>query len=139
MPPRIVHSFGGFGRLVALVACAFGALTIVSGGRVLFGSEAARAAAGNVVPFVVWVNFLAGFAYVAAGAGLWLGRRWSVWLAIVIAATTTLVFAALGIHIASGGAFEVRTVAAMALRTMLWTAIAMFTWRRLLRDSRRGT
>ena len=135
MPPRIVHPFGGFGRLVALVACAFGALTIASGGRVLFGSDAARVAAGSVVPFVVWFNFLAGFAYVAAGAGLWLGRRWSAWLAIGIAATTALVFAALGIHIAIGGAFEARTVAAMTLRTVLWAAIAMFAGRRLLRDS----
>jgi hypothetical protein len=55
----------------------FGALTIASGGRVLFVSEAARVATGNYVPFVVWFNFLAGFAYVAAGVGLWLGRRGS--------------------------------------------------------------
>jgi hypothetical protein len=36
----------------------------------------------------------------------------------VIVATTALVFTALGIHIATGGAFEVRTVAAMTLRTV---------------------
>jgi hypothetical protein len=139
MPSRIVQPIGGVGRLVALVAIVFGALTIASGGRVLFVSEAARVATGNYVPFVVWFNFLAGFAYVAAGVGLWLGRRWSAWLAIVIVATTALVFAALGIHIATGGAFQVRTVAAMTLRTVLWAAIAMFAWRRLLRDSRQVT
>ncbi len=33
---------------------------------------AARVAAGNFVPFVVWFNFLAGFVYVAAGVELWL-------------------------------------------------------------------
>ena len=90
------------------------------------------------MPFVVWFNFLAGFTYVTAGVGLWLGRRWSAWLAIVIAATTALVFTALGIHIATGGAFEVRTVAAMTLRTVLWAAVAMFAGRRLLRDSRQA-
>ena len=56
--------------VTALVALAFGALTVFSGGRVLFGPEAARAAAGNYVPFVLWFNFLAGFAYVVAGAGV---------------------------------------------------------------------
>ena len=56
--------------VAALVALVFGALTVTSGGKVLFGSEATRAAAGAYVPFVLWFNFLAGFAYVAAGVGL---------------------------------------------------------------------
>ncbi len=110
--------------LAALVTLVFGALTIASGGRVLFGSEAARASAGHYVPFVVWFNFLAGFAYVAAGAGLWYWQRWSAWLALVIAGATALVFAAFGLHVAGGGEFEARTVAAMTLRTVLWSAIA---------------
>ncbi len=57
---------------ISLVAVAFGLLTIKEGGTILFGGEAARAAAGNYVPFVLWFNFLAGFAYVVAGIGLWL-------------------------------------------------------------------
>ena len=114
----------------ALVALAFGALTIASGGRVLFGPDAARAAAGHYVPFVLWFNFLAGFAYVAAGAGLWYWRRWAAWLALGIAAASALVFAAFGVHIALGGAFEPRTVAAMTLRTAFWVAIAVAAQRR---------
>jgi len=55
-------------RLAAVVAVAFGLLTIKEGGTILFGDEAARAAAGNYVPFVLWFNFMAGFAYVIAGA-----------------------------------------------------------------------
>jgi hypothetical protein len=58
--------------LAAGVAAAFGALTIASGGRALFGGGTE----GNVVPFVLWFNFLAGFAYVAAAAGLWRAARW---------------------------------------------------------------
>jgi len=114
----------------ASIALVFGALTIFSGGRVLFGPEEARVAAGNYVPFVLWFNFLAGFAYVAAGAGLWLWRRWAAWLALGIAAATALVFAAFGVHVAMGGAFELRTVAAMALRTLLWAGIAVAAQRR---------
>ena len=116
--------------IAAIVALVFGALTIFSGGRVLFGPEEASVAAGNYVTFVLWFNFLAGFAYVAAGAGLWLWRRWAAWLALGIAAATALVFAAFGVHVAMGGAFELRTVAAMALRTLLWAGIAVAAQRR---------
>ena len=49
--------------VAAIIAVIFGLLTIVSGGRALFGG----ADMGAVVPFVLWFNFLAGFAYVAAG------------------------------------------------------------------------
>jgi hypothetical protein len=66
-------------RAAALVAAVFGVLTIVSGGRVLFGDGAA--AAGSYVPYIVWFNFVAGFAYVAAAIGLWLRRPWAAGLA----------------------------------------------------------
>jgi len=111
-------------RIVALVAAAFGVLTVHAGGSVLFGDGAA--AAGNYVPYVLWFNFVAGFAYVAAAIGLWRATRWGSWLAIVIAATTASVFILFGIHIASGAAFEMRTVWAMTLRTVFWIATAVF-------------
>ncbi len=111
-------------RIAAVIAVAFGALTIVSGGTALFGGPAARAAVGDAVPFVLWFNFLAGFAYVAAGIGLWLHRPWAASLALLIALATLAVFAAFGLHVATGGAFEPRTVGAMALRSLVWLAIA---------------
>lgn len=113
-------------RLAAVVAVVFGAATVASGGNVLFGSGAA--AAGSYVPFVVWFNFVAGFFYVAAGIGLWLQRPWAARLAIALALLTAAAFAALGWHIAAGGAFETRTVAAMTLRTLVWVAIASLAW-----------
>lgn len=116
-------------RAMSLMALAFGVLTIKEGGAILFGSETARAAAGNYVPFVLWFNFSAGFAYVIAGAGLWLQRRWAAWLAITIAAATLCTFALLGGHVMSGGAYELRTVIAMSVRTLVWTAIAAIAWR----------
>jgi hypothetical protein len=109
-------------RAAAVVAVLFGAATVASGARVLFGDGAD--AAGDYVPFVVWFNFLAGFAYVAAGIGLWLRRSWAAGAALALAALTALVFAAFGAHVVAGGAFEVRTVAAMTLRTAVWVAIA---------------
>src|SRR5574340_77886 len=118
---------------ISLVAIGFGLLTIKEGGTILFGDAAARTAAGNYVPFVLWFNFLAGFAYVVAGAGLWMMQRWAVWLAAAIAAATAFTFAAFGVHAYSGGAFEPRTVIAMSLRTLVWVTIAAIAWRKLLR------
>ncbi len=118
---------------VSLVAIGFGLLTIKEGGTILFGDEAARAAAGNYVPFVLWFNFMAGFAYVVAGIGLWLQQLWAVWLAVAIVTATALTFVAFGVHIYSGGAYEPRTVIAMSLRTLVWLAIAAISWRQLVR------
>ena len=118
----------------SLVAVGFGLLTIKEGGTILFGNDAARVAAGSYVPFVVWFNFLAGFAYVVAGAGLWARQRWAVWLSFLIAAATVATFAAFGAHVLYGGAYELRTVIAMTLRTLVWVAIAWAGYRAVLRS-----
>ena len=66
-------------RVISLIAIGFGLLTLQEGGAVLFVDGAARQAAGHYVPFVLWFNFLAGFAYIVAGVGLWMRRRWAMW------------------------------------------------------------
>ena len=110
--------------VVALFAVLFGLATLREGGAVLFVDGGARRAAGDYVPFVLAFNFLAGFLYIAAGVGLLAGKRWAVSLSFAIAALTLAVFAALGVHILGGGAYELRTVVAMALRTGFWWAVA---------------
>jgi hypothetical protein len=114
---------------IASVALVFGLATIGSGGKVLFGGEMAREAAGNYMPFVVGFNFLAGFAYVIAALGLARGRLWAARLALGIAAATALVFIYFGLFVLSGAPFEMRTVGAMTLRTALWAGIAWFACR----------
>jgi hypothetical protein len=118
-------------RTAALVAAVFGGLTIWSGGRALFGAGDVGAA----VPFVLWFNFLAGFLYLVAGYGLWRLHRWASLLALAIAICTALVFMAFGVHVAAGGAFEIRTVIAMTLRTAAWGAIAALSGWLLMRRS----
>lgn len=108
-------------RIAGGVAIAFGLLTVASGGTTLLGGIEM----GAVVRFVLWFNTLAGLAYVVAGLGLWQGRRWAYPLSLAIFAATLLVFAAFGLHVAQGGAFEMRTVLAMAFRSSVWGGITL--------------
>ena len=121
-------------RVLGVVGILFGLMTLREGGAVLFVDGAARAAAGNYVPFVLWFNFLAGFVYIAAGLGLWLGQAWAARVALGVAVATLLVFGALGMHIATGGMYETRTVIAMTLRSTIWIVIGATAWWSLLRS-----
>lgn len=114
---------------VAIFAVIFGIVTIISGGKSLF-TEAGRVAAGNYVPFVLWFNFISGFFYVVAGVGLAQYRAWSARLAVFLAASISLVFVFFGIHILTGGAYEIRTVGAMVLRSGFWLIVARLSYLR---------
>ena len=118
-------------KALSAVGVVFGALTVFSGWQGLFGDAATRAALGHTVGFVLWFNFLAGFAYVAAGLGLWRGERWGLILATALALGTALVAAAFGLHVLGGGAFEMRTVGALALRLGFWVVVAALAHRAL--------
>lgn len=111
--------------LLGLLAVGFGAATVFEGGHVLFGGAAARAEAGQVVPFVLLFNFTAGLVYVVTGLAALLGRRGAVWLARALAVATLAVFAAFGLHVLLGGVFERRTVLAMTLRSAFWLVQAV--------------
>lgn len=107
--------------VVAILAIAFGLLTIVSGGRALFGGVDM----GAVVPFVLWFNFLAGFAYVAAGLSLWYQTGWATVLSIAIVLATAVVFATFLWLVWTGIPYESRTAGAMGLRLVVWVMISI--------------
>jgi len=111
--------------VLAIIAIAFGALTLFSGGRNLFDSTVI-AEAGNTIAFVLWFNFLAGFAYIAAGVLLWKWKICGVRLSAVIAGATLLVFLAMGIYVIQfDGLYNAKTVGAMVLRSAVWLLIAV--------------
>lgn len=124
-PQKISRSL----QILACIAIVFGAMTVLSGGQALFGGAEAQAAVGNAVGFVLWFNFVAGFAYVATGIGLLRGQRWAGRGAAALALATALVAAAFAVHVASGGAYEMRTVGALALRLGFWVVVATVAWR----------
>ncbi|MCB1461742.1 MAG: hypothetical protein KDJ90_04780 [Nitratireductor sp.] len=112
-----------------ILAIVFGLVTIMSGGWILFGGPHIRMAAGEIVPFVLWFNFFAGFTYCVAGFGIWMRYSWSVWLSVLIAAATVLLFFVFGLYLLSGGAYEIRTVGALTLRSVAWISIALIVHR----------
>ena len=111
-------------KTAAILALGFGGLTILSGGSTLF----AGLEMGAVVPFVLWFNFIAGFAYVLAGAGMIFARPWAPWLATGIALATALVAIGFAVHVIQGKPFEIRTVGALALRCGIWVWISRVAW-----------
>jgi len=112
-------------RGVAIAAGAFGLVTVAAGSMVLFGPSAVQQRAGDVVAFVVWFNFWAGFSYVAAAVGIWRGQRWGRWLAWGIAGATALNALVFAWIVLRGAAFELRTVFALTFRAGFWAAIAL--------------
>lgn len=73
------------------------------------------------MPFVLWFNFLAGFAYIVAGVGLWMRRRWAMWLAVAIARVRSCSWLSecMWFWVAPGAADGGTT-----LRTLVWAGIA---------------
>lgn len=104
------------------LAVAFGIATLVEGSHMLFGDPVARAAAGDIVPFVLLFNVGAGVAYVVAGVATIAQQAIAIWIARLLAITTVGVFAAFGIYVFTGGAYELRTVLAMSFRSAFWIA-----------------
>lgn len=114
---------------VAIFAAIFGAISLFKAGGVLFGPQSAVDAAGRFVPFVVWFNFIAGGFYILAGVGIYLGRPWARWIAGGIALGTILVATAFVRHLVVGGAFEMQTVGALAIRAGFWCVVTLLLWR----------
>ena len=127
--PKLLHA-------LSVVALIFGAASVFSAGQVLFGPEVRRLAVGNYVPFVVWFNFLAGFAYMVAAIGLFRHAKWGARLALAIGVATGMTFVALAGYIFTGGAFEAKTIGAMTLRTGVWGVIACVARQSLLKKKK---
>ena len=118
----------GIGRrraplIAGTLAVAFGALSVLAGGTVLFGPQSVQAAAGNVVLPVLWFNFLSGPVYMLAGWAVLSRRPWARRLAGVIAAAIAIMLAVLIALILAGTPWEPRTLAAMTFRLVFWLIV----------------
>jgi uncharacterized membrane protein len=112
-------------RWTGLFAIAFGAVTVVSGGLALFGGSAVQGAVGDAVPFVLWFNATAGFAYVLGGLALLRGHPAARALAWGIGLATLAVFGLFLLQVRAGTPYEPRTMGAMILRAGFWLGLGL--------------
>lgn len=117
-------------KILGVIAVLFAALTLFKSGQIIFGPQSARDAVGDFVPFVVQFNFVAGFFYLVAGIGIFLGRGWSLGLSALIALATLVTTAFFARHLLAGGAYEMQTVGALGIRSLFWIVISLVLWRK---------
>lgn len=112
---------------VGIAAVLFGIATIVSGGNAILRLHGVAESGDKIVPFVLYLNFVAGFAYITSGVGLFRRRSWASTIAIVIAVASLVGFIGLGVWILLGNPYEMRTVIAMSLRTAFWFGVSVIS------------
>lgn len=110
---------------IAILFFVFGIMTVASGGRSLF-TEEGIATRGNIIPLVLWFNFIAGFFYLLAGLSILKMKPCVKRLSIFLASFSSIVMLYLAIHIYQGGFYEIKTVVAMSFRTFFWIAFAVY-------------
>lgn len=110
---------------IALVFIIFGFLTIISGGKNLF-SESGIKSNENIVPLVLWFNFIAGFFYFIAGILIFKLKPCVKRLSFIIAILNVIVLFYFINHVFQGGLFEKKTVFAMSFRTLFWVCFAIY-------------
>ena len=114
----------------AFILAAFGGLTVFMSGSVILDLFDIRAKEGNYVPFIVWTNQLAGWAYLVAVYGFITKQKWTFRILLSVLIVLVIAFIGLKMHINAGGIFEEKTVKAMMFRmtiTEVMAGIAYFT------------
>lgn len=112
-------------RIVAILACVFGVVTLFAAGRVLSGIDP-----GYVVyrPLLLY-NAGMGVAYVAAGILVWRSIGVGKYAAGIIFVLNLLVFLAVVLIHRDGGAVATESLRAMAFRTLAWLLLFVAAWR----------
>ncbi len=112
-------------KYLSYFAILFGILTVFSGGQNLFNPEVIKTQ-GNIIPVILWFNFLAGFLYIVTGIGVLKRKRIALRLTSMLSAMNIVAFLYLLNHIYSNGLYETRTVFAMSFRMVFWFVFFIF-------------
>jgi hypothetical protein len=112
-------------RVMSAVAVAFGLLTLVAGGRVLFlGVDPGYEIFWPLLVF----NTTMGIVYGIAGVAFWRDLHWSVRAAGTIVALNIAVLGMIGVLYTSVGGVAVDSLRAMAFRSAVWLALLVGAW-----------
>lgn len=114
------------------VLALFAVVTLFMSSSVIFGWFGIREMEGNYVPIVVWANLVASVLYLLSAYLAVMGKSKSGYPLMVALIILILAYIAFGIHISSGGAYETKTIGAMAFRIIL-TSVFLLTHKQIFR------
>jgi hypothetical protein len=103
----------------------FGLLTLFLSSSIIFDWFGIREKEGNYVLLVVWANFICSMIYLIGALGMIRDRLWAVKLLILATVVLLVAYAGLFVHINSGGAYETKTIGAMAFRIAVTAVLAL--------------
>ncbi len=104
----------------ALTAILFGAVTIIAGGRVLFGLSNPGY---NILQPLLIFNFIMGFIYVGTGLLIWKKHSKAIQMALFVLVLNLVALFTIGTLYLSGGNVAIQSVIAMTLRAGIWLLI----------------
>lgn len=111
-------------NLISLILSLFGLMTIISGATALF-TDVGHETRGNIVPLVLWFNFISGFFYILVGFIVYQSKPYVQRLSVLMMSLNIGVLVYLFYHIFQGGLYETRTLIAMSFRTIFWIFITL--------------
>jgi len=116
--------------IAAFIIAAFGLLTLYLSASIIFDLGEMRVKQGNYVLFVIWVNFICSFIYIASAYGFVKAEKWTTKVMASSVVLLILTFIAFQMYIASGGIHKSDTTGALIFRTsisLIITLTAYFT------------
>ncbi len=114
--------------IAALVIGAFGFLTLYLSTSIIFDLGNMREQQGNYVPFVIWVNFICSFIYIATAYGFLKSKTWVTKIMATSVVLLIFTFIAFQIHVQSGGIYKSDTNGALIFRTSISAIITLIAY-----------
>lgn len=83
---------------------------------------------GNYVSFIVYANFICSIIYLISAYGFFKEKKSTTVCLFVASSILILAFIAFWIYIEKGGVYEIKTVKAMSVRTLITIAFTGIAW-----------
>jgi len=115
--------------IAAFIIGAFGLLTLYLSGSVIFDLFGMREKQGNYVLFVIWINFICSFIYIASAYGFVKAKPWTTKILTSALILLVMTFVAFVIYVNNGGIHKNDTFGALVFRstiTLLGVITAFF-------------
>lgn len=95
---------------------------------IIFDLYKLRELEGHYVPFIVYVNFICAIIYLIASYGFFKEKKSTTSYLFIASSILVIAFIALLIYIFKGGVYELKTVKAMSVRTLITIAFTGIAW-----------